>query len=366
MKKLILITFISLFSLSIIAQTPTQDLEVLMIGASHDYNPKPRQDVSTIHAKIRTFKPDAIFGEWLSPEDEKAMKNYWNKENVMKRLNRLKQRRNIAEENIPAEIARYEKILANNPKDMKNRIDLALAYYQGYDAGNGYFQMWNVAKHLEKNPADTTVYNYARRMFFSSTVDSLHKAINPYINDEYDYIAHPMMVELGMKKIYPMDSQRWDEQWSEAWGTADSVFYAKLNLAKKDSLSPEGKKARELSKQVSARMDYLIADTIKKYTMEHQTEGLNGPEMTEWLFRINFWADEYRQLSFFPADLYGKMFHWWWHRNNDMCQNTIDRARANGLKKVVIVVGANHAAIMTKIFKEKGVNAINILDAPEK
>lgn len=366
MKKLLIILFINLSGLTLFAQTPTQDLEVLMIGASHQYDPKTKQDLSGVHAKIRAFKPDAFFGEWLSPEDEKAIQTYWNKENVLKRFDRLKQKNNIAEKDLPATIARHEKALNKKPDDMKNRIDLAVAYYLSHDAGNGYFQMWNVAKHLQKNPNDTSVFNYARKKFFTAAVDSLQKAINPYIDDEYDYIAHPMMVEFGMKKIYPMDSQRWDNEWSDAWSKADSVFWTNVNRLKKDSLSAEGKKAREIGLRVKNRMKYLQEDATKTYGENHETEALNGPEVSEWLFRINFYSDEYRELSVFPADLYGWMLHWWWHRNNDMCNNTIERAKANGLKKVVIVVGANHAAIMSKQFKEKGVKVINILDAPLK
>jgi len=366
MKKLLATLLITIIYSTGFAQTATQDLEVLMIGASHQYAPQPRQDMTDIHAKIRTFKPDAVFGEWLSPEDEKAIKNYWNKENVLGRLNRLKKKTGIEEKDLPAAIARYEKVLDKNSGDMKNRIDLAVAYYLNNDSGNGYFQMWNVAKHLQKNAKDTSVFNYARKKYFSAAVDSVQKAINPYIDDEYDYIAHPMMVELGMKKIYPMDSQRWDNEWSDAWSKADSIFKSRLNILKADSLSIEGRKAIEISKYVKNRMNYLQTDAVKVYGNDHVTEILNGPQMTEWLYRINFVSDEYRQLAIFPADLYGWMLHWWWHRNNDMCDNTIARAKANGFKKVIIVVGANHAAIMTRQFREKGVKVTSILDAPLK
>ncbi|WP_259014746.1 DUF5694 domain-containing protein [Emticicia fluvialis] len=366
MKKLFAILFLSAVCTNLFAQTPTSNLEVLMIGASHQYSPQPAQDLTDIHTKIRVFKPDAVFGEWLSPEDEKAIKTYWNKQNVQNRIDRLKKKTTIAEKDLPAMLTRYEKVLSDKPGDMKNRIDLAVAYYLNHDAGNGYFQMWNVAKHLQKNPKDTAVFNYARLKYFSAAVDSLHEAINPYIDDEYDYVAHPMMVEFGMKKIYAMDSQRWDNEWSEAWGKADSVFYERLKLLKKDSLSAEGKKALEIDKYIKNRMNYLQNDAVKMYGNEHVTEILNGPQLTEWLFRINLYSDEYRQLSIFPADLYAWKFHWWWHRNNDMCNNTIERAKANGFNKVMIVVGANHAAIMTKIFREKGVKVTSILDSPLK
>lgn len=358
MKKLLLFLLITIAHSGF-----SQDLEVLMIGASHNYDPKTKQDLTGIHAKIRTFKPNAIFGEWLSPEDEKALKNYWNKQGVMKRYERLKSRKMIPENELPATIARYEAMIAKNPTDMKNRIDLAVAHYLNFDAGNGYFQMWHVAKHLQKNPKDTTIFNYARKSFFSAEIDSVHKAIPNYIDDEHDYISFPMMNELGMKKVYSMDSQRWDDKWSIAWGNADSVFFESFNKYKTDSLSEIGKKVKELKQITKNRMSYLMADATKTYGENHATEALNGAAMSEWLFRINFFADEYRQLDFFPADLYGWMTHYWWHRNNDMCNNTINRAKVNGFKKVVIVVGANHAAIMSKIFNEKGVKVTNINDA---
>jgi Family of unknown function (DUF5694) len=243
---------------------------------------------------------------------------------------------------------------------------LATAHYLSFEAGNGYFQMWHVGKHLQKNPKDTSVFNYARKMFLPASMDSVHKMVANYVDDEYDYIAHPMMLELGIKKMYAMDSQRWDEKWSIAWTNADSVFYGKLNQYKTDSLSEMGKKVSDLRKLVKNRMNYLETDAAKVYGENHATEALNGPQMAEWLYKINFHADEYRQLDFFPADLYGLMLHYWWHRNNDMCQNTIDRAKANGFKRVTIVVGANHAAAMTKNFKERGVKVISINDAPMK
>lgn len=45
-----------------------QDLEVLLIGVSHDYSKYPAQNFSSIHQKIRKFKPDVFFGEFLSKE----------------------------------------------------------------------------------------------------------------------------------------------------------------------------------------------------------------------------------------------------------------------------------------------------------
>jgi hypothetical protein len=90
---------------------------------------------------------------------------------------------------------------------------------------------------------------------------------------------------------------------------------------------------------------------------------LNSPQYTEWLYRINLVSDEYRQFDFFPIEEFGKKIHYWWMRNNDMCHNTLTRAKAEGFNKVVIVVGSNHANIMTKIFTEMGVKVTNINEA---
>jgi hypothetical protein len=361
--KNLLVTTLLLLTYFLPAQTPTENLEVLMIGASHSYDPKTKQDLKNIHQKIREFKPQAFFGEWLSPEDEKSLKTYWNKENVMKRYDRLKSKSNIAEENLTNEIERLRNVTRNNPKDMKAKIDLAVAHYLSFDAGNGYFQMWKVAKYLQKNQKDTAVFNYARKKYFSAAVDSLHKAINPYIDDEYDYIAHPMMEELKLKYMYAMDSQRWDNQWSEAWSIADSILYENLEKYKKDSTSEIGKKVNIARKYVDNRMKYLENDALKNYSENHLTETLNGPQYTEWLYRINLVSDEYRQFDFFPIEQFGKKIHYWYMRNNDMCHNTLKRAKTEGFKKVVIIVGANHANIMTNIFREMGVKVTNINDA---
>jgi hypothetical protein len=344
------------------SQHVNSSLEVLLIGAAHEYSPKTPQDLRNVHAKIRAFKPDAFFGEWLSAEDEKSLKSYGHKGWVMRRYELLKSKNNIPEELLDAEICRLESLSAKDPKNMICHIDLAIALYLNSDQGNGYFHMWKVAKYLEKNPTDTLVFNYAKRKFYSDVVDTVEKAVRPYTHDEYDYIAHPMMEEMNMAKIFPMDSQRWDGQGSGTWRQPDSILNAYIELYKRDTITPIGNKVNAVHNTFKARLKYLEDIAKMKYGEDHFTEALNGPELTERLHLLSMIPEDFKQFDFFPVDLYHRKYLSWRNRNYDMCLNTIDRAAANNFRKVVIVVGANHAKIMRDLFIDMGVKVININD----
>ena len=71
MKKLIFILLLLTNTLS------GQKLEILLIGSSHDYSVCPPQDFASVHQKIKQFKPDAFFGEYRLPEEEKVLMDYW-------------------------------------------------------------------------------------------------------------------------------------------------------------------------------------------------------------------------------------------------------------------------------------------------
>ena len=99
MKKL------ALFFILIANISYAQNLEILLIGALHDYSKAAPQDFSKIHQKIRQFKPDAFFGEYRSKEDERLLMNYWCKSFNNERIERLKAKRPIAEKDLPKVIA---------------------------------------------------------------------------------------------------------------------------------------------------------------------------------------------------------------------------------------------------------------------
>jgi hypothetical protein len=357
-KRSLLILF--LFSGFVHAWSQDNNLEVLLIGAAHEYKPKSNQDLTNVHQKIRAFQPQAFFGEWLSKEDEKALKSYALKGWVIRRTELLKSKNDFSGKDLSKEIIHLEKLVENEPNNLKYAIDLAIVYYLDSDQGNGYFQMWKVAKHLQKNPADTVVFNYACLKFFSDVIDNVDKAVRPYIHDEYDYIAHPMMQEMGMKKIYPIDSQRWDGQGSDTWRKPDSILKHFIEFYSRDSLTEIGKRTMAIHKEFNMKMKSLETEANQIYGENHFTEALNGPQLTERMFQTAMIPEAYKELDFFPTELYDKKYNSWLQRNYDMCENTIRQAQINNFERVVIVVGANHAKIMADLFKERGVKVRNI------
>jgi hypothetical protein len=63
----------------------SQKLDIPLIGASHDYCRSKAQNISMIQERIRRFRPMAFFGEFVSPEDEKNLMDYWCKAENLKR-----------------------------------------------------------------------------------------------------------------------------------------------------------------------------------------------------------------------------------------------------------------------------------------
>ena len=78
-----------------------QQVDIVLIGVSHNYSNYPRQDLSAIYGKIRKFAPTAFFGEFLSKEDERLVMDYWCKKDNIRRLEILRKNRDIAVDLLP-------------------------------------------------------------------------------------------------------------------------------------------------------------------------------------------------------------------------------------------------------------------------
>lgn len=358
MKKLLSFFVCCLFAF-VQLSAQNQLVEVLLIGASHNYGNMEPQDLSGIHSKIQKFKPDAFFGEWLSPEDEKNLVSYWNKDNVIARTKRLYGKRPIEDDQLPATISSLRQQLAQNPKDFKTRVDLAHACYLSLDAANGHFQMWQVSKELKRDPGNTALFEYAKLVLHPS-LDSIQKAINNYANSEYDLIAYPVMLTLGHDRIWPMDSQEFDPFWSEAWAYSDSLANLFDRQMKENPNSPEALHYRAIRAK-EEQMGKTMKEGKAGYDSKHYTELLNSPFVDDFYFRMNIVSTDLLALRGFPAAAFQEKLHWWMMRNIRMCENTINRARANGLKKVVVVVGAGHRYPMATLFSQmEGVKVWNV------
>jgi len=319
-----------------------QDIEVLLIGVSHDYSKYPKQDFSSIHQKIRKFKPNAFFGEFLSKEDERLLMNYWCKASNINRLKMLKNNLKIPEERLPHTIDSLKKLSQQQPNDFYVKAKLAHAYYLDQDVANGHYQFWQVHHALQQQP-NSELENYVDKLL-SPRLDTTGRSMRRLKTSEYAYIAFPMMQELGIKELLSMDSQEYDLNWQASWEAFDPKFVSfRKDLS--DSL-----------KQVLKAALSSMENGFNKYNQIEKssnavTEWLNTNEASEISASGDFYLPMMYDLKGFPKEEMRSKIHWWMMRNETMCHNVLNRAKLAGAKRVVVISGANHRKYMQNIFE---------------
>ncbi len=319
-----------------------QDIEVLLIGVSHDYSKYPTQDFSSIHQKIRKFKPDAFFGEFLSKQDERLVMDYWCKQPNISRLKKLRSNRAIKEVLLQHTIDSLKKRSNQQPSDYRVKADLAHAYYLDQDVANGHYQFWQVYNFLQHHP-DAELENYIEKLL-SPRVDTIGRSMKRVKTSEYAYIAFPMMQELGIEDLMSMDCQDYDLNWQASWG----AFDARFAWFRKD-MADSSKK--HLKSALTA-----IENGFEKYAKTEKssntiTEWLNTDEAAEISASGDFYLPIMYNMNGFPKEEMLSKIHWWIMRNEGMCHNVVDRAKLVGAKRVVVIAGANHRKYMQDIFK---------------
>lgn len=333
--------FLLIFFISMHAKA--QDIDVLLIGVSHDYSKYPKQDFSSIHHRIRKFRPDAFFGEFLSKEDERLLMDYWCKQQNINRLKQLRSNRMIKNEVLPHTIDSLKKLSRLQPNDYRVKADLAHAYYLDQDVANGHYQFWQVHHFLQQKP-DAELENYVEKLL-SPKLDTTGRSMKRLKTSEYAFIAFPMMRELGIHELLAMDCQEYDLNWQASWGAFDTEFALfRKNITA--SVEHRLKSALTTIQNGFEKYDHIEGSSNKV------TEWLNTGEASEISASGDFYLPVMYQLEGFPKDEMLSKIHWWIKRNEGMCHNVVNRARMAGAKRVVVIAGANHRKYMQDIFKE--------------
>lgn len=318
-----------------------QDLEVLLIGVSHDYSKYPAQDFSSIHQKIRKFKPDVFFGEFLSKEDERLVMDYWCKQPNIARLKKLRSNRTIKEISLQHTIDSLKKRSKQQPNDYHVKVDLAHAYYLDQDVANGHYQFWQVYNFLRNKP-NAELENYIEKLL-SPRVDTTGRSMKRLKTSEYAYIAFPMMQELGIEELMSMDCQDYDLNWQASWGAFDARFVSFRNDIADSS------KNHLKSALITIDNGFEKYATIEK-SSNKITEWLNTDEAAEISASGDFYLPIMYNMNGFPKEEMLSKIHWWIMRNKGMCYNVISRAKMVGAKRVVVIAGSNHRRYMQDIF----------------
>ena len=332
-----------------------QKLDVLLIGVSHNYSKYQKQDFSDIYRKIENFKPEAFFGEFLSNDDERKVMDYWCKKDNLTRLNRLRKNRNIEPDVLAYKIDSLQKISWKEPANYELKADLAHAYYLDQDVSNGHFQYWQIYERLKQDP-NSKLQDYVDRLL-SPESDTTGRSMRRLKTSEYALIGFPMMKKLGIQELLPMDCQDFDLNWNASW----AAFDAKFNEFRKDA-SPM---VQEELKENLAKMNRGFEEYAKiEKTSSKVTEWLNSAEASEISASGDFYLPELYEMKNFPKEEMLSKIHWWIMRNEGMCRNVIDRSKKSGVRRVVVIAGANHRRYMQEIFNRMpGVKVKNINEA---
>lgn len=332
--------FFFIFFISI--KAGAQDIDIILIGVSHDYSKYPKQDFASIHDKIRKFKPDAFFGEFLSKEDERLVMDYWCKQQNISRLKKLRSNRAIADELLPKSIDSLKKISISKPRDYRVKADLAHAYYLDQDVANGHYQFWQVFDYLQQKP-NAELENYVMKLL-SPQLDTTGRSMKRLKTSEYAYIAFPMMRELGIHELLSMDCQDYDLNWQASW----VAFDAKFSLFRNDTITSFEKRLK--ANLATINKGFEKYNSIEKSSNE-VTEWLNTEEASSISASGDFYMPVMYDMKGFPKEEMLSKIHWWMMRNQGMCDNVVNRARTTGAKKVIVIAGANHRKYMQDIFK---------------
>jgi hypothetical protein len=329
-----------------------QKLEILLIGVSHNYATYPVQDIGSIQQKILKFRPDAFFGEFLSREDERLVMDYWCKGANNKRVEMLTRNRPINPGSLPRVIDSLKKATQSRPSDYRAKVDLAHAYYLYQDVANGHYQYWKVYSHL-KSSSDNSLQQYVDHVL-SPKLDTTGRSMRRLQTSEYALIAFPLMQQLGIGELLAMDCQQYDLNWNASW----AAFDAKFDRKRKDGNSTLGKQIGPYLEKIN--VGFKKYDEVEK-TSNNVTTWLNTDEASQISASGDFYLPEMYQLKDFPMEEMASKIHWWVMRNKEMCSNVVERAKAKGVKRVVVIAGANHRKYMEDIFaKMPGVNVRNI------
>ncbi|MDR6561783.1 MULTISPECIES: DUF5694 domain-containing protein [unclassified Arcicella] len=331
---------IYIFFISINASA--QDVDILLIGVSHDYSKYPIQDYSNLYNKIRKFKPDAFFGEFLSKEDERLVMDYWCKQDNIKRLKMLRSYRNLSDELLSKSIDSLKKITLLKPKDYYIKADLAHAYYLNQDVANGHYQFWQVFDYLKQKP-DAKLENYVIKLL-SPQLDTTGRSMKRLKTSEYALIAFPMMLEMGIRDLLSMDCQDYDLNWQASW----VAFDAKFSIFRNDTTTSFVKQLK--ANLATINKGFEKYESIEK-TSQNVTEWLNTDEASAISASGDFYLPVMYDMKGFPKEEMLSKIHWWIMRNQGMCDNVVNRARMMGAKKVIVIAGANHRKYMQDIFK---------------
>lgn len=349
--KILLMLLTLLFGEGVFAQT----MEIVVVGSDHENKPGA-EDYAMVTGKLVKFKPDMVFGEYLSPADYEALEpGTWAYEGMKKAKDYVARTYTKAPKNLGKKIKEAQRALSRFPYYHKVRIDLAAWYIMQSDRANADYQIYLIEHQMKKRFGKEEMAYYTERF---GNLDSLKKVRLYRPLSEYTNIYFPLLASLKQNNIYPMDCQKYDRPWSEAWAKADSAMKALRQKAKADTGSAEAKTFAAIVKYSE------LTEEDKKNMTKSPYYNMAHPRYAVLNDAWNFYGGtSFYGWAGFPDQHVKDMLTQWTLRNEGMCANVLRQAKAEGAKRVVIGVGAGHRRIMEDILsRDPNVKIVSYMD----
>lgn len=327
-------------------------IEIVIVGSGHD-NSKSTQNFQTIIDKLKNFKPDMVFGEYLPEADyAKLEESNWAMKVSKKGHDYIEKLNPETPRNITSQIKKDQKALSSFAYYHKTRMNLVVNYAKNWDRANAEYQIFILQNYMKNSFGKEEQAEYAK-MFGS--VDSLKKVGLYRTGSEYSKIYFPLIYQLGQNQIYKMDCQTYDKPWSEAWAKTDSLYKIMINKAKADSTSAEAATVKAIETYWSYSEDESKVFNADPYA------GMNTVKYGLLDEAWNFYGGtHFYGYAGFPTESVKAMIAQWTLRNEGMCKNIIEQAKAKKAKRVIVGVGASHRKWMEEILaKNPAVKIIN-------
>ncbi len=342
MNKILNITSVFLIILGMSSKSIAQNkIEIVIVGSSHD-NSSSKQDFQVIINKLKNFNPDMVFGEYLPAQDyAKLDKDHWAVLGFKKRYDFIEKLNPAKVKNLEKEIKSAKTALHKYPFYHNTRINLAVNYAKNWDRGNADYQIFVLETYMKNKFGKEEMAKYMSALGGSDSVKNIG-FFRP--NSEYNKIYFPLIYQLKQDQIYNMDCQIYDKPWGEAWGRTDSLNLILLTKAKADSTSAEAKTVKAIEKYSQ------FNDEESKIFNKDLYAGMNSQKYGILDESWNFYGgSHFYGYPGFPTESVKEMIVQWTLRNEGMCKNIIDQAKAKNAKRVVVGVGASHRKWMEEI-----------------
>lgn len=345
-------TFFVLLLTGCFSQSFAQQIEVVVVGSSHE-NPKGSENFDQVINKLKGFKPDMVFGEFLSSADNDQLDStHWAYPSLTKRKKFIAVNFPEKVKNLDTRIARANLSLSKFAYLHKLRMDLVSYYVKKSDIANAEYQLFVLENYMKKSFGAEEKAYYERRFI---NQDSLIKTRLYYPKSEYTNIYFPLIYALNQNQIYPMDCQKYDKDWSAAWGSAAAAMKELEKRAAKDSTLAESKTLAAIEKYSSFTAEDKRLRSNSPY---HDMATERYAELNDaWNF---YGGSHFYGSAGFPDQYIKDMYAQWNLRNEGMCANVLRQAKEKKAKRIIIGVGAAHRKIMEDILaKDPSVKIIS-------